>query len=375
MTLLHNPSVMGGAEKVAVDLATSLDRSRFDSLFCAIKKPQTPTREGELSAAGVRFFPLQRDSIRDPRVFSSLIRLLRRERIDILHAHLWDANLVAVIAGRLAGTPVIVAHEHTWSFEGDRLRVFTDRFVVARGSSVLLCVSAEDRRKMIEIEGIPAQHIRVVTNGIDPLAEPTGHDLRAELGIARDAQVFGAVAVLRKQKRVDVLVQVLALLSERLADPHLVIAGGDAGLGNRRRTEALAESLGVADRVHLIGRRDDIADVLAAFDVACLSSDYEGMPLSVMEYMSAAKPIVCTRVGGVSELIDDGVEGLLVPRRDPAAFADAVERLLRDPALAASLGQAARLRQRRDFSLAGVVTRVEGIYDELCEARQAGPRR
>jgi glycosyltransferase involved in cell wall biosynthesis len=137
----------------------------------------------------------------------------------------------------------------------------------------------------------------------------------------------------------------------------------------------LAESLGVAHRVHLIGRRDDIADVLAAFDVACLSSDYEGMPLSVMEYMSAAKPIVCTRVGGVSEMVEDGIEGLLVPRRDPAAFADAVERLLRDQALAASLGQAAHLRQQRDFSLAGVVTRVEGIYDELWEARQAGPPR
>jgi glycosyltransferase involved in cell wall biosynthesis len=270
---------------------------------------------------------------------------------------------------------VIVAHEHTWSFEGDRFRVFTDRFVVARGSSVFLCVSEEDRRKMIEIEGIPAHHIRVVPNGIDPLAEPTGHDLRAELGIAREAQVLGAVAVLREQKRLDVLLQALVLLAQRLADPHLVIAGDDAGLGNRRRIEALVESLGVADRVHLIGRRDDIADVLAAFDVACLSSDYEGMPLSVMEYMSAAKPIVCTRVGGVSELIDDGVEGLLVPRRDPAAFADAVERLLQDPALAASLGQAARLRQQRDFSLAGVVAQVEGIYDELCEARQAGPRR
>ena len=133
--------------------------------------------------------------------------------------------------------------------------------------------------------------------------------------------------------------QALALLSQRVADPHLVIAGGDAGLGNRRRTDALAESLGVADRVHLLGRREDIADVLDAFDVACLSSDYEGMPLSIMEYMSAAKPIVSTRVGGVSEMVDDGVEGLLVPRRDPAAFADAVERLLRDSALAASLGR------------------------------------
>jgi glycosyltransferase involved in cell wall biosynthesis len=374
MTLIHNPSVMGGAEKVAVDLATSLDRTRFDSLFCAIKKPKTPTREDELRAAGVRFFPLDRDSIRDVRVLVSLVRLLRRERIDILHAHLWDANLVAVVAGFLARTPVVVAHEHTWSYEGDLLRVLTDRFLVARGSSAFLCVSEEDRRKMIEIERIPAQTIRVVTNGIRPLPAPSAYDLRADLGIAATAQVVGAVTVLREQKRLDVLVRALVHLVDRVPDPHVVIAGDDVGLGNRKRLEELTASLGLSSRVHLLGRRDDIADVLAAVDVACLSSDYEGMPLSLMEYMAAAKPIVSTRVGGVPEIIDHGVEGLLVPRDDPAALADALERLLADSVLARSLGQAARARQERDFSLASVVTRVESIYDDLCGSRQGGPR-
>jgi len=373
LTLLHNPSVIGGAEHVAVDLAVALDRERFESLFCAIKRPRTPTREQELRAAGVEFFPLGLETIRDPRLIPTLVRLLRRERVDILHAHLWDANLVGVIAGRLAGTPVIVAHEHTWSFEGQPLRVATDRFLISRGASTMVCVSDEDRRKMVEIEHIPVGRIQVIPNGIPPLPEPSGADVRAEFGIPVGAQVLGAVAVLRKQKRLDVLIEALELLVGRLSDPHLIIAGDDVGRGNRARLEQKAASLGLAARVHMIGRRSDIADVLAAIDVACLSSDYEGMPLSVMEYMAAGKPIVATRVGGVPEIVDDGVEALLVPRRDPQAFAKAVEDLLLDPVLAADLGRAARARQQRERSLASAVERVEALYDGLCGGRFARP--
>jgi glycosyltransferase involved in cell wall biosynthesis len=371
MTLLHNPSVMGGAERVAVDLALSLDRSRYEPLFCAVKPPRTPTRESELRAAGVAYFPLGVGSIRDPRVVPAIARLLRKERVDILHAHLWDANLVGVLAGRLARTPVIVAHEHTWSYEGQPLRVLTDRLVIARAASTMVCPSHEDRRKMIEVERIPEQRIRVVPNGIPPLPEPSGADLRAELGISADAQVLGAVAVLREQKRLDVLIEALGLLVQRLPDPHLVVAGDDARIGNRPRLEQLIAERGLGERVHLIGRRSDVADVLAAFDVACLSSDYEGMPLSVMEYMAAGKPIVATRVGGVPEIVDDGVEALLVPRRDPAALASAVERLFAEPALAVSLADAARTRQQRDLSLSAMVERVESLYEELCGSRVA----
>jgi glycosyltransferase involved in cell wall biosynthesis len=360
---------MGGAERVAVDIAMALDSDRFDSLFCAIKKPRTPTRESDLRAAGVDYFPLGFDSIRDVRVIPTIARLLRRERVDILHTHLWDANLVGVLAGRLARTPIIVAHEHTWSYEGEPIRVLTDRFVVSRGATAMVCVSRADRRKMIEVERIPAKRIHVVTNGIPPQPEPSGADVRAELGIRADAQVLGAVAVLREQKRLDVLIEALGALVERLPDPHLIIAGDDAGFGNRPRLEAVVESLGLASRVHLIGRRDDVVDVLAALDVACLSSDYEGMPLSLMEYMAAGKPIVATRVGGVPEIIDDGVEGLLVPRRDPEAIAAAAERLLLDRPLASSLAEAARERQQTELSLSAVVARVESLYEGLCENR------
>jgi glycosyltransferase involved in cell wall biosynthesis len=123
--------------------------------------------------------------------------------------------------------------------------------------------------------------------------------------------------------------------------------------------------LGLERTVLLLGIRRDVPALLDALDVATLSSDYEGSPLSVMEYMAAGKPIVSTRVGGVPELVEDGQEALLVEPRDPAALAEAIGRLLRNPAEAKRLGEAARNRQRREYSLDAMVRRIESLYEEL----------
>ena len=123
-----------------------------------------------------------------------------------------------------------------------------------------------------------------------------------------------------------------------------------------------------------LGIRRDVPALLAALDIAVLSSDYEGSPLSVMEYMAAKKPVVSTRVGGVPELVEDGVHGLLVEPRDPTALAEAVTRLLRDPDEASRMGANGRERQQREFSLDAMVGRIEDLYEErwLASGRRAG---
>ncbi len=367
LSLLHAPFMEGGAEKVAVDLALSLDRTRFEPSFCALKTTTQPTREDEIRAAGLPYASLDARTIRTPRGFGSLVKLLRHDRIDILHGHLWDANVWACLAGPIARTPVVVAHEHTWSFEGKPMRVAIDRHLISRLASIIVCVSEDDRRKMIEIEKIPGDRIRVLPNGIPPLAPPVGTDVRGDSGIPADAKLVGIVAVARRQKRLDVLLEAIALLTSEIPDIHLAVAGFGGSRGQLPALEERATALGIRDRVHFLGLRRDISDVLAAADVACLSSDYEGQPLSVLEYMAAGKPIVCTNVGGLPEMINDGVEGLLVPRRDPEALAGALKRLLLDRTAAEALGAAARARQLREFSLEAAVGRVEALYDELWE--------
>jgi glycosyltransferase involved in cell wall biosynthesis len=139
------------------------------------------------------------------------------------------------------------------------------------------------------------------------------------------------------------------------------------------KLEGLIGELGLGDDVRLLGHRDDIPGVIRALDVAVLSSAYEGSPLAVMEYMACAAPIVATAVGGVPELIEDGMHGLLVEPHDPQALAAAIGRLLKDRTLASRLGQAASERQRAEFDLDIVVSRLEELYLELYEQARARP--
>jgi glycosyltransferase involved in cell wall biosynthesis len=182
------------------------------------------------------------------------------------------------------------------------------------------------------------------------------------LGIPADAPVIGTVCNLRPQKALDVMLSAVASLRPKLPDCRLLIVGDGV---EREGLEALAEQLGLADAVTFLGQRDDIPDVLAAFDLFALSSDFEGMPLAVIEAMGAGLPVAATRVGGIPDLIDDGVQGLLVPARDAGALASAMGELLSAPDLSRRLGEAGRARRQEEFDIDVVVSRVERLYEEL----------
>jgi glycosyltransferase involved in cell wall biosynthesis len=229
----------------------------------------------------------------------------------------------------------VVAHEHTWSFEGQPVRRLLDRYLIAPRAGAFIAVSREDRRRMIEVEGISPDKIRFIPNGIPPIPGGQGHDVRAELGIEASAPVIGAVSRLRAQKAFDVLIRAADLLRSRFPGLRVLIVGEGA---ERVQLEALIRELGLAETVTLLGYRPDVPDVLRALNVAVSSSDYEGSPLSVMEYMEAGKPVAATRVGGVPDLVEHGVNGLLVEPRDPRALAAAIAELLRDPDRGAEMG-------------------------------------
>jgi glycosyltransferase involved in cell wall biosynthesis len=195
--------------------------------------------------------------------------------------------------------------------------------------------------------------------------------VREEFGIAPDALVLGTVATLRPYKGVDVLVRAGALLVDRFPNLRILVAGGDEGTDTsvREGLRELIDELGVADNVILMGFRADIPDVIEAMDIGVNSSDFEGSPLSVMEYMEAGKPVVATAVGGVPDLITEGAQGLLVPRRDPEALAAALAELLADPDRRAEMGASGRQRRRREFSVEATVDHVADLYEQVAGAR------
>jgi glycosyltransferase involved in cell wall biosynthesis len=358
----------GGAEHLTIEIAERLDPQRFESMLCATRfspgerEKETVTEAAEsLERRGVRFLGLNRRTRAHVWAWRDLVSLLRRERVDVIHAHKFGSNIWGVVFGRLCGVPVVVTHEHGWSFEG-MAKMIVDRQLIARGSNAFIAVSREDRRRMIEVERIKPEDTVFIANGIPPLPPPSGRDVRAELGIGAADRVVTSVGFLRRPKTMDVLIEAIAQIVPRFPSLRVLIVGE----GNDRPVyQALIDRLGMHDTVKLLGLRSDVPDLLRATDVAVLSTDSEGSPLSVMEYMDAGLPVVGTKVGGIPDLIDDGAEGLLVERRDPDGLAEAIARLLDDPEEARRMGERGRERRRREFDIDVMVRNVEDLYLEL----------
>ena len=375
VALIDHLDTRGGAERLAVQVATRLDPSRFHSTLCASRlhpddlgEPHIEAALDECRRAGTRVIGLGRRGKTDVHVWGRLVGELRGRKVDVLHAHKFGSNVWASLVRPLAATPVLITHEHTWSYEGQPHRRFLDRELVGRMSDAFVAVSREDQRRMIEIEGVDRDVTRFIPNGAPAAPPAKGTDVRGELGIPADATVAGSVGFLRAQKAFDVLVRAAARLAPTHPDLWFVIVGDGE---ERPKLEALIAELGVGDRVVLAGRRGDVPDVLQALDIAVCCSDFEGSPLSVMEYMEAGLPVAATSVGGVPDLVVEGETGLLVERRDDAGLAAAIGALADDPDRRRAMGERGREKRAREFDLDVTVRRIEELYLELLDSRRA----
>ena len=359
----------GGGERLAVENAARLDPDRFEVTFCLTRwRPEAAATEptasslARLEAAGVRVIRLRRTRLA-VWAWRPLLRILRRRRVEIVHSHLFGSNVWAVVLAKLARVPVVVAHEHIWSYEGKPLRRFLDRHLIARFSSAFVAVSGDGRRLMIESEGIEPDDIVVIPNGIEPRDHGDGARVRAELGLPSEPFVVGSVGNLRAQKAFEVLIDAAELLRSRVGPGLRILIAGEGP--ERARLGELIAGRRLDDVVSLLGARGDVPDLLDALDVAVCCSDFEGSPLSVMEYMQAGLPVVGTRIGGLDGLVDDGESGILVPARDPEALADAVARLEADPELRRSMGDRGEELCREKWRLETWIERVEELYLRL----------
>ena len=369
VTLIENLPVTGGAERIACEIAAGLEPDRFESVLCATRQANWEQMDDVLVAAGVRVVRLNRSTRADLTAWLPLLELLRRERVDILHAHLFGSNAWGAVIGTLARIPTVIAHEHGQSYLSP-VRSIVYRTVVARGADLILCASRHDRTQMIEQQGIPPDRIRVVPNGIPPLAPaPAGIDVRREVGVDAGAPVVGIVANFRPEKAVPHAVRAFARVLSDVPAAHMLVAGDGP---QRDVVYQTARALGIETRVHLLGLRRDISAVLEATDVAVLASQREGSPLALLEYMAAGRAIVATDVGGVRDILRSGVDGVTVDAGDEVALASAVARLLGDADLRSRLGRSAQRRQLREFSFDATLARVVRIYEAFNSAAHQG---
>lgn len=359
----------GGAERLAANLAMHLPRERFRVTLCATRALDARW-SAQLAEAGVAHLTLGRTKPREMLPFRRLAAFLRTQHVDVLHAHLFGSNVWGTLIGRVAGTPVVIAHEHTWSYEGQPLRKLLDGQLVGRFADAFFAVSAADRDRMVSLERVPREKVIVEPNGYVARPPSPRFDLRSSLGLAPDTPLVGTVSVQRPQKALHVLVQAFATLRTQRPDAHLVLVGdGEC----RPQLESQVASLGLSGRVHFLGLREDVDAILPNLDVAALSSDFEGTPLFAFECMAAGVPLVATRVGGVPDLLEDGVAAVLVPRRNPQALASAVAALLDDPIRRGAIADAARSLLAR-HSMHAMAERFGDHYDRLLAAASRNGR-
>jgi glycosyltransferase involved in cell wall biosynthesis len=241
--------------------------------------------------------------------------------------------------------------------------VWVDRLLY-RLSDRILVPSQASKRMVVEKEGIRARRISVVYNGVDPEVFAPLHDraeIRAELGIGAGEVVAGTVGRLSPEKGgVDLLIRAMASLRAEYPQVRLVVVG-DGPL--RPQLESMAGEVGLP--VIFTGTRTDVPRLLGAIDLFVLPSLLEAMPIALLEAMAMRLPVVATRVGGVPEIVRDGIDGLLVAPGSAAALHAAIGQLVGSPALRCRLGEAAQARVLSRFTIEGMVKRVEGIYDRL----------
>jgi glycosyltransferase involved in cell wall biosynthesis len=356
---------IGGAERLLVDIVSRLDRSRYDSVVCCIQE------KGELAvdleASGVPVSCLHRMQSKgfDIRVIADLVRLLRRDRIGLVHSHLYHANLYGRIAALLAGVPVVATIHNTYARRKLHRRVFNN--LLSRVSARVIAVSEEIRRDVMQYDWIAPDRIATIHNGIDVgriETRMTRRQARERLGIADRELVIGCIGRLEEQKGHRYLLEALAMLNEdgRLAGRLRLVLAGDGRLQKDLRERASA--LGVAQWTSFLGTRRDIAEILKALDIFVMPSLWEGLSVAMLEAMAAGLPVVISDVGGVSQALGENQYGIKVPAGSPADLASAIRLLAEDPDRRASLGSSARKRVLASFSADAMMAELDRVYEE-----------
>jgi glycosyltransferase involved in cell wall biosynthesis len=357
-----------GSETVLLDLLTHLDRDRItpvvwcnaDAMAEACRALGVPTAQSPFEF----YFDYNRPPFSPGRYLGLVregMRLVRQHGIRVLHANSAAPTQWLAPVATFTGRP-LVAHLHI-----DYLR--RSRYaLLLHMADVVVGVSRQVTDDFVA-DGMPQDRLRVIYNGIDFARIPTARsDLRATLGIPRDALVVASVGSLVRRKGHDLLLRAFAALPATAPAPHLVL-GSDGEM--RAELEALAQSLGIAERTHFLGYTDDLVAIYEAADIFALATRADAFGLVLAEAGHFGLPVVSTRVGGVPEVIADGETGLLVPPEDVPALTEALGRLTADPALRRQLGAQGRQRVDRMFTVQRMAAEFQDCYAELAEHRPA----
>lgn len=359
---IYSPT--GGTEKQLLLLLKNLDRSRFSPILCVVHSSDWLEKEFDLC-------PLYNMNIRSYRSFGTLgrfwefVRFIKRQKIDIIHTLFKDGMRIGIPAGKLAGIRSIIAVRRSqgyWMTSFDlKITKLINRWV-----DLIIANSNDTRRWTAEVEGFPQDKIEVIHNGIDlqpfiALSADTRAQYRVKLGIPSDVPVVGIVANLRPVKSIDTFIRAARLVHDALPATRFVLVGdGD----QEESLRLMAKDLDLNDNMYFLGRRTDIVPILTTFDVGVLTSISESFSNSIVEYLAAGLPVVCTEVGGAREAVEEGVNGFVVPVKNHEQLANMLIKILGGGRMK-TMGEASYRKACDQFSSQSMFRKYEDVYSAI----------
>ncbi len=371
-----------GPERVIAELVAPLAEHGVTASLLALYRPRAGDPAVHPWIAEARTKGWAADQLLDPRPFSvrtarRLAERLHQARPDILHSHDYRSNMLGgLVARRLAPSLPWVATVHLHTSDSRRLRMYrTLDLLMLRLADHVVTVS-RDQRRLLLARGIDRQRLCLIPPAVaaDRFADQAGapHLVRTRLDLPTSAPLVTLVGRLTRQKGVDLLLLAARELRPEMPTVHyLVVGDGPERLALHRQ----ARDLGVAEAVHFLGYQAQVAGILGASSVIVLPSRSEGLPVVLLESLALARPVVASAVGGIRDVVRDGVTGLLIPPDDPQALATGLRRLLADAELASRLGAAGQAYIEQHCSPKRAAHRLASVYRQvLSERRQCASR-
>jgi len=342
---------LGGAERVVINLAKGLDKTKFNPMVCCLN--EKGEFANELENEGIKVIALNKKGRFDISVIFKLISIIRQYKIDIVHTHLWGANFWGRIAAEITRVSVVIATEHNVDSWKTKFYLAIDRWL-SHSTEKIIAVS-DKVKEFYMSKGIDANKIIVIHNGIDIKR------YELALGNKKDKEITLAVMgrlVLQKGHRFFLMALKELIRSYKVKG--LIIGSGPL----EQELRQLSQNLGLNGNVTFTGLRQDIPDLLKTIDILVIPSLREGLPIIALEAMASGIPIVATKVGGNPEVVLDGQTGILVPAGDSMALAEAIERLIKDKNLVRKFSEKALDRIKEYFTLEKMVKETEEVYRE-----------
>lgn len=361
---------IGGAEMLVLSLAAAANPEYINIHVCALFDRGKRELRSDLDKLGISVHCLNASHLYSPALFKDLAAYLREHQIDIIHTHLLSADVAGRLVGKLLAVPVVsTLHSVPQGFAKSRIdRRWLERMTALYMTNQLVTVAAHVRDQFVKEWRIRPEQLKVIYNAI-PMERFLGIPECEICSERQSGPVIMTIGRLIPDKAHDLLIQAASLVLESHPEVTFIIVGDGS---ERERLTALIHSAGLEKRVIMTGMRRDIPELLAQCDIFVLPSRREGLPLSAVEAMAAARPVLVTDVGGNRELVTHGVNGMIIPPGDCTRLSEALLELIEHPEQRLKIGRAGRERVKTQFALDIMLREYETVYMNIVRSRSEG---